>query len=231
MRAKQVMLTIAGLSSVGICLAGARIVAHAQDGLGKPKAAVTAPGRDDAAKKPESADKPVGGVEVQGRDGAAKKPDTAEQRRLRAELDALLKQRADLDQKINDVRGKLGEGRTTHRWFEFQSGDGKPQVFEFDGATIPPEAHKQIEEAQKRMRDVLGNMDFGDFPKFDFQFDNGFGNGNGPDMKQFRERMQKWQQQFQDRMQRRFNNGQPGDKDPNATPTKPVPGKVKTLDI
>ena len=51
-----------------------------------------------------------------------------------------------------------------------------------------------------------------------------------PDMKAFRERMQKWSQEIRERMQRR-SNGVPGEKPQPNKPEKPGASKTKTFDI
>jgi hypothetical protein len=229
MRTNGVSLTLVALVAAGLCVAGTKLTANAQNGQDSKKNADFAPPAGDVAPNTPDVTGP------KKRDGAqARKPDTAMQRKLRGELDDLLKQRADLDRRIAETRGKLGETGRSHQRIELRTGDGPPQVFEFDGdgnGAIPPGARKQMDEARKRIQDTFGNLPFGDMPMFDFQFDAG-PNGQGvPDMKAFRDRMQKWQQDFQNRMQRRFNDDDapvPGDK--KAKPDKDAPKKLKTLD-
>lgn len=216
MRMKHRTLAMPGLAIAALILAGGGIVAGAQGG--------------NDSKKPEAAD-------TKKQDDAAKKPGTEERQRLLKELSTLLRQRADLDRKIEETRSKLGEntgpnggtGRAHHR-FEFRNGNGQPQIFEFDGdgtGSLPPEARKQIEEAQKRLQDVFGNMQFNGLGNFDFKFDNELGPDGFPDMKSFQEQMQK----FRQRMQRR-SNGAPGEKPQDAKPgEKSKSSKTKTYDI
>ncbi len=223
MRTKRVpFAAMAGFAAGGMLLAGGTLIAGAQEESGEKNA--PAVGQGDA-KKPG---------------GAAKKPDTAEQQKLRAELDALLRQRASLNRRIEETRNKLGESDGAggmHRKFEFRNGNGQPQVFEFKGdgtGSLPPEARKQIEEAQKRLKDVFGNMQFENFPSFDFKFDGANGPDGAPEMKEFRERMQKWGKEFRERMQQRHNDGAPGKapgkKSQDAKPDKPANNKLKTFD-
>jgi hypothetical protein len=226
MRTNRGLSMLVALAVAGLCAAGAKLTANAQNGQDTKK---SAPG-DAARSKSDVGD-------ANGQDGAqAKKPDTAEQKKLRAELDDLVKKRADLDRRIAETRGKLGETGRSHQRIELRTGDGPPQVFEFDGdgtGVLPPEARKQLEEAQKHMQDVLGSLKFDDLPKFDFQFDGDLTGKSAPDMKAFRDRMQKWQQEFQNRLQRRFNFD--GDNAPipdgkKAKPDKSEQKRLKTLD-
>jgi hypothetical protein len=211
MRTNRTTLTAAVLAAVGVCALGAGLVARASGGSG-PHAAAIAPQADAAPKKPEPAD----------------------QSRLRSELDGLLKQRAGLDRRIADLRGKLGETGKVHRRIELRDGNGQPQIFEFDGdgyGNVSPETRKQLEDMQKRMEEAFGNMQFGDLPNFDFQFIPNGPNGS-PDMKAFRDRMQKWGQQFRDRAQQRPNGAPgkaPGSKSGGGKPES-APPKIKTLD-
>ena len=148
MRTKRVTFVAAGLTVAGFILLGGTLVAGAQNGSDRKKGPADLPAVGQREpKKPDAA--------------GAEKLDGAEQQKLRAELNDLLKQRADLDWRIAQTRGKLGETGRSHQRFEFRNGDGPPQVFEFNGdgsGSLPPEARKQIEEAQKRLRDVFGNM-------------------------------------------------------------------------
>ena len=208
MRMRRVTFVTTGVAVAGLILCGGTMVAGAQN---------------ENDHKNNGAGAPAVG---QG----SKKPDTADRQKLQAELDDLLKQRADLDRRIAEKRGKLGvSGQSRHR-FEFRNGDGPPQIFEFNGdgsGNLPPEARKQIDEAQKRQRDVFGNMQFDNFPNFDFQFDGETGPDGIPDMKAFQDRMRKWSQEFRDRMQLR-SNGLPGQKPQDAKPDKGAPNKPTT---
>lgn len=228
MRTRGVVFGLAALACVGLCLVALKPIAGAQKSGDAQKPAAAAPGADvryrdgGDQQKPESA---LPGADVrfhdsddnQKPDGAAPGPDSqnqdrdrADNSRLRSDLDKLLRERADLDRRIDRLRSRLGENGHTHRQFQFRNGDGKPQTFEFDGgdmSKLSPQIRKQVEEAMKSAHDALGSMhfedfDFSDMPNFDFHFD-GKNGVNGPEMKRFQERMEKWAQKFSDRMQRR----------------------------
>ena len=259
MRANGLSLTLAAVAAAGLCMGGARLAAVAQGGQDSKKATTKAPpSADNAPEKAEGSDtKKLDAAETKKADNSdvfkkdtaetkdadaadnlpagqdAKKPDTAEQQKLRADLNDLLKQRVDLDRRIAETRGNLGEKSGRRSRIELRTGDGPPRVFEFDGSgSLPPEARKRLEEAQKRMKDAFKNLPLDSFENFDFKFDgpNGF---NEENKKAFRERMQKWQKQFHDRMQRRFNGDDalPGDKDKgDKSDKKTDTTKLKTLD-
>lgn len=252
MRTKTVSLAMAGLAAAGLISMGPMLRAGAQNGADTKggAAAPNKPGSTDTKSADNSAKPKTGSANAKSAD-ADTKPEPAEVKKLRTELDELLNQRAEIDRKIAETRRKLGSnsrtgqnfdfgngngGRGTYR-FQFQNGNGQPQIFEFNGdanGNFPPEVKKQIEEAQKRMREAFGNMNF-DFPMMDFQFGNGFGPDGNFDSKAFRDRMERLQQNLRDRMQRRFNNGAPGqaptDKDKPAAPGKDTTKKPKTVDI
>ncbi|HLJ56703.1 MAG TPA: hypothetical protein VKT77_16815 [Chthonomonadaceae bacterium] len=223
---KRTAFLAAAVAAAGLVFAGGAIVAGAQSGDAKGGAAVPQAAKPDAARPDNGA-----------------KPDAATQERLRAELNDLLRQRATLERKIDETRRKLGEGASpdrsvgqggaTHHRFEFQNGNGAPQVFEFDGdgtGNMPPEARKQFEEAQKRMRDAFGSMQFDNFP--DFQFGFGADGQGGFDMRPLRDMMQRMQQNMRDRSLRGPNGNRGAE--PNAKPqdksNKPATGKLKTYD-
>jgi len=230
------LIAAAVVAAAGTILVGGRFVASAQDSSKESKKpAAGAPGTVDNSSKGLKLTDPKDSNEQQ-----PAKQDSAETKKLRSELDDLLNQRAEIDRKIAAVRGKLGPNARTQQRFEFRNGDNAPRIFEFNGdgsGAIPPEARKQIEEMQKQMKEIFGNMKFENMPMFDFNFDGNFGQDGGPDSKAFRDRIEKWSQQFGDRFQRRFNNGQgklPGDKPQEGKPQdgkgKSAPPKIKTLD-
>jgi len=253
MRTKTVSFVMAGLAAAGLISMGSMLRAGAQNGADAKSgaAATNKQGSADTRSGDSTAKPKAGPSDTTSADATDQKQDSAEVKRLRSELDDLLNQRAEIDRKIAETRKKLGpnsrtgqnfdfgggNGQNRTYRFQFQNGNGQPQVFEFNGdanGNFPPEVKKQIEEAQKRMREAFGNMNF-DFPMMDFQFDNGFGQDGNFDSKAFRDRMQKLQQNFGDRMQRRFNNGAPGrapaDKDKPAVPGKDSTKKPKTVDV
>ncbi len=139
------------LAIVGLGVGGAVRIVLAQDSAAVSTVAKAAPNIPQAVPlQIEPTPPPASEAEK------AQTPSDAERQKLQQELDSLYAQRAQLDNRIADVRRRLGDRNRNRISLRSRPGDGNVYAFALpDASRLTPEQRKQYEEAMRAAQEAM----------------------------------------------------------------------------